>query len=55
MGTCGGDTTGLHEFFVSVIEQEDRNLAFGGGTTGVHVEGFNREDGQSIFRFCTNF
>jgi hypothetical protein len=50
-GTWWGATTGQHEGWVAVKEQNGRIVVFGKSSIGFYVEGFQAKDGRNVFRF----
>jgi hypothetical protein len=53
-GTWWGDSTGQHHMWVSMVQDEKRLIVFGRAETGLHIDGFNIEDGSNTFRFATS-
>lgn len=50
-----GGTGGQFDSAITVTEQDDRVIVFGGATTGFHVEGFRSDDGKNLFRVSNSF
>ena len=50
----GSLTSGKHDMWVTITEQDHRLVVFGASTTGVFVEAFRPDDGGNLFRFSSS-
>ena len=41
--------------FTYVVEEGQRVVVFGAGSTGFHVEAFRKDDGRNLFRFANSY
>jgi hypothetical protein len=53
--TWWGATTGIGHMWVALMDQNQRIVVFGAGSTGIHVEAFQRDDGSNLFRFSSSY